>query len=98
MRGIRRTLGGAKTKKAPAVAAKMLGTVAMVPAGLAGIRDRALLLLGFAGAFRRSEPAALDMADIAETESGLLASRPAKQIRKVRALPSRWLAEILRAL
>jgi integrase len=33
---------------------------------------RALLLLGFAGAFRRSELVALDVADIAETSNGLL--------------------------
>jgi integrase len=33
--------------------------------------DRALLLLGFAGAFRRSELVALDVADIQEDEGGL---------------------------
>jgi site-specific recombinase XerD len=38
---------------------------------LAGLRDRALLLLGFAGAFRRSELVALDVADVEETEAGL---------------------------
>ena len=31
------------------------------PEGLKGLRDRALLLLGFAGAFRRSELVALDV-------------------------------------
>jgi len=72
MRGIRRTLGGAKSKKAPAVAAKMLRMVAEVPTGIAGLRDRALLLLGFAGAFRRSELVALDVADVTENETGLL--------------------------
>jgi len=72
MRGIRRTFGGARNKKAPAVAAKMLGMVATAPDSLAGLRDRALLLLGFAGAFRRSELVALDVADIEETETGLL--------------------------
>jgi site-specific recombinase XerD len=46
--------------------------VALAPPGLKGLRDRALLLLGFAGAFRRSELVALDVADIAETEAGLL--------------------------
>jgi site-specific recombinase XerD len=46
--------------------------VALAPEGLKGVRDRALLLLGFAGAFRRSELVALDVADIAETETGLL--------------------------
>jgi site-specific recombinase XerD len=39
---------------------------------LSGLRDRALLLTGFAGAFRRSELVALDVADILETEAGLL--------------------------
>jgi site-specific recombinase XerD len=37
-----------------------------------GLRDRALLLLGFAGAFRRSELVALDVDDLRETEGGLL--------------------------
>src|SRR5258708_34873707 len=72
MQDIRRTLGGARNKKAPAGAAKMVGMVATAPDSFAGLRDRALLLLGFAGAFRRSELVALDVADIAETETGLL--------------------------
>jgi site-specific recombinase XerD len=71
MRGIRRTFGNARIRKAPAVAAKMLGMVAAGPVNLAGLRDRALLLLGFAGTFRRSELVALDVADIEETEAGL---------------------------
>jgi site-specific recombinase XerD len=71
MRGIRRTLGSAKVRKAPAVAAKMLGMVGVASDNLAGLRDRALLLLGFAGAFRRSELVALDVADVEETEAGL---------------------------
>ena len=45
---------------------------ALAPDRLTGLRDRALLLLGFAGAFRRSELVALDVADIEETETGLL--------------------------
>jgi site-specific recombinase XerD len=40
------------------------------PDGLKGLRDRALLLFGFAGAFRRSELVALDVADLEETEDG----------------------------
>jgi integrase len=50
----------------------MLGMVATAPEGLAGLGDRALLLIGFGGALRRSELVALDVADIAETETGLL--------------------------
>ena len=38
---------------------------------LVALRDRALLLLGFAGAFRRSELVALDVADIEEVTEGL---------------------------
>jgi integrase len=38
---------------------------------LGDLRDRALLLLGFAGAFRRSELVALDREDIEETNDGL---------------------------
>ena len=72
LRGIRRTFGGAKVRKAPAVAVEFHSMVAMAPEGLTGLRDRALLLLGFAGAFRRSELVALDLADIEETETGLL--------------------------
>jgi site-specific recombinase XerD len=71
MRGIRRTIGSAKTRKAPALAAKMLGMVATAPDTLAGLRDRALLLLGFAGAFRRSELVALNVTDVEESEAGL---------------------------
>jgi site-specific recombinase XerD len=71
MRGIRRTLGTARVRKAPAVAGKMLGMVATAPDKLAGLRDRALLLIGFGGALRRSELVALDVADISETETGL---------------------------
>ena len=56
LRGIRRTVGTAKARKAPAVADKVRAMVTLAPESLTGLRDRALLLLGFAGAFRRSEP------------------------------------------
>jgi site-specific recombinase XerD len=72
LRGIRRTFGGAKVRKSPAIAAKVQAMVALAPDRLTGLRDRALLLLGFAGALRRSELVALDVADIEETETGLL--------------------------
>src|SRR6201984_2880398 len=72
LRGIRRTVGTAKARKAPAVADKVRAMVALAPESLAGLRDRALLLLGFAGAFRRSELVAVDVADVAETKPGLL--------------------------
>jgi site-specific recombinase XerD len=71
VRGIRRTLGTAKTKKAPATAERLLAMAANTGLGLKGLRDRALLLLGFAGAFRRSELVALNLEDIEETPDGM---------------------------
>jgi integrase len=41
------------------------------PDTLIGLRDRALLLVGFAGAFRRSELVALDVEDLEFTEDGM---------------------------
>jgi len=71
MRGIRRTTGTAKTCKAPVTADKMRAMAAEAPNGLIGLRDRALLLLGFAGAFRRSELVALNVSDLTECEGGM---------------------------
>jgi site-specific recombinase XerD len=42
-----------------------------LPAGLIGHRDRALLLLGFAGGFRRSELVALTVAELTFVREGL---------------------------
>jgi len=70
--GIRRVKGTAQTRKAPAVTAEVRRMVETLPTGLAGARDRALLLLGFAGAFRRSELVSLDLADVASTRDGLV--------------------------
>ena len=71
LRGIRRTIGVAKAKKAPALADEMKTMVGTCPNSLAGKRDRALLLLGFAGAFRRSELVALDVEHIQAAAGGL---------------------------
>jgi site-specific recombinase XerD len=71
MRGIRRSIGAAPVKKAPATVERILTMVPIADGRLATIRDRALLLLGFAGAFRRSELVALDVADIEEMTEGL---------------------------
>jgi integrase len=71
LRGIRRTLGTARLRKAPATAARAKAMARSVPDSLIGIRDRTILLLGFAGAFRRSELVALDVADIESSDEGL---------------------------
>ena len=71
LRGIRRTAGSAPARKAPATADKVLAMVGKAGTDMKGRRDRALLLLGFAGAFRRSELVALDIADLEFCDSGL---------------------------
>lgn len=71
-RGIRRTFGTASEGKAPARTVEMRAMVATLDDTLAGTRDRALLLVGFAGALRRSELVALDVADVVENGDGLV--------------------------
>lgn len=70
--GIRRKLGTAPSQKAPALRDDLSRMLAALPATLAGTRDRALLLLGYAGAFRRSELVSLDVADLRFTSDGLV--------------------------
>jgi site-specific recombinase XerD len=72
LRGIRRTLGTAKIRKTPATSEKVIAMVTTSGrADLKGKRDRALILLGFAGAFRRSELVALDVEHLEFCDSGL---------------------------
>ena len=71
VRGIRRAFGTASTKKTPATADRIMAMAPVANTGLGNLRDRALLLLGFAGALRRSELVALDIDDIEESEEGL---------------------------
>lgn len=71
LRGIRRTKGTAPAKKAPATAGTVRQMAEAFPASLRGLRDRALVLMGFAGAFRRSELAGLTVEDVREDERGL---------------------------
>ena len=69
--GIRRAKGTAQKGKAPARTQEVRAMVATCRDGLLGTRDRALLLLGFAGAFRRSELVGLDVADLDFGRDGL---------------------------
>jgi site-specific recombinase XerD len=71
VRGIRRTIGIAPVKKTAVTSDRLLAMVALQDQTRAALRDRALLLLGFAGAFRRSELVALDVEDVTETTQGL---------------------------
>jgi len=71
LRGIRHTHGSAQRQVAPAVKEDVLAMVANLH-GMKGIRDKALLLIGFAGAFRRSELVSLTVADIEQAKQGLV--------------------------
>jgi integrase len=72
LKGIRRTLGTAQRTKAPLLTADVRRMLEALPDNLLGCRDRALLLLGFAGGFRRSELAALDVEDVLKNDDGLV--------------------------
>ena len=72
MAGIRRMKGTAQTGKTPILVDDLRRMLAGLPGNLLGVRDRVLLLIGFCGAFRRSELVALDAADVAVTREGLV--------------------------
>jgi integrase len=71
MQGVRRAKGTAPAAKAAAVTQDIRAMVDTLPDGPLGVRDRALILLGFAGAFRRSELVALDREDVTISSDGV---------------------------
>jgi site-specific recombinase XerD len=72
LKGIRRSIGTAQEGKAPLLTSDIRRIVACCPETLSGLRDRALVLLGSAGAFRRSELAAIDCVHLSFTKDGLV--------------------------
>lgn len=70
--GIRREKGIAQEHKKPALTKHIRLMVARLPETLLGARDRALLLLGFSGAMRRSELVGLEVSDVAQADEGLV--------------------------
>jgi site-specific recombinase XerD len=73
MAGIRRQKGTAQIGKRPLAIADLRGLVTALDSGrILDVRDRALLLAGFAGAFRRSELVGLDVADLQFHSAGLI--------------------------
>ncbi|MGH9011278.1 MAG: site-specific integrase [Acidimicrobiia bacterium] len=70
--GIRRVHGTAADGAAPLTVGLVRRVVDALPSDLAGHRDRALLLVGFAGALRRSELVVLDVADVEDRHEGLV--------------------------
>jgi len=77
--GIRREAarrGELPRKKVAATAAILRQILAPIPADLRGLRDRAILLVGFAGALRRAELAAIRAEHLEKTEHGLRLTLP----------------------
>ncbi len=72
VQGLRREVGTAPTRKRPVMVADLKRILAELPDSLLGKRDRALLLVGFSGAFRRSELVGLNAGDIEKTDAGLI--------------------------
>ena len=70
--GIRREKGTAQAHKKPVLTKHVRAMVDHLPHNLLGVRDRALILLGFAGAMRRSELVGIDVTDVAMTDEGLV--------------------------
>jgi len=71
LRRYSRSRGTAANKKEPLLVERLPALLMAMPDDLAAARDRALLLLGYAGAFRRSELVALDVEQLRFSKPGL---------------------------
>lgn len=71
MQGIRRKRGRPPKQAAPLLKSDVLRLVRGLK-GIRGIRDKAMLLIGFAAALRRSELVSLDVADLEFVAEGLV--------------------------
>ena len=71
LHGIQRVAGSEQRRVAPVLLRDVRAMVQSL-AGLKGTRDKALLLLGFAGAFRRSELVAIRVEDVCFVDEGMV--------------------------
>ena len=72
-RGIKRVEGEAQRQATPLLTSDLQQVLGALGDDPRGVRDRAILLLGFAGAFRRSELVALDRSDLEFVRGGVVA-------------------------
>ena len=72
LRGIKRTRGVAQREAKPLLREDLFLVLDAMGEGVKDARDRALLLIGFAGGFRRSEIVGLDCDDIERVRQGLI--------------------------
>lgn len=76
LRGVRRLHGRPQRRVAPLRVEHLSAIVSVLGGSTRDVRDRALLLIGFAGAFRRSELSAVDCNWIERTEQGIVITLP----------------------
>jgi integrase len=74
MRGIRRTRGSVQRQAKPLLRDDLFLVLDHMVDDIRAARDRALLLIGFAGGFRRSEIVGLNVEDIESVRQGLIIS------------------------
>lgn len=72
LKGLRRTVVAPIVKKAALSPGQLRAMLRKVAPGMRGTRDRAMLLIGFAGGLRRSELAALDVSDVRFVPEGVV--------------------------
>lgn len=72
LRGIRRVHGAAQRQVDPLLREDVLAVIDSLPPTFKAVRDRALLLVGFAGALRRSELVGLNVEDVKFVPEGLI--------------------------
>ena len=72
LRGLRRKQGTAQKQAKPLLKDELFVVLDAMGDSTKDVRDRALLLLGFAGGFRRSELVGLDVADIEIVRQGII--------------------------
>jgi integrase len=72
LRGIRRERGSAQRQAKPLLRDDLFNVLAAMRNDLKAIRDRALLLIGFAGGFRRSELVAVNCTDVERVRQGVI--------------------------
>lgn len=72
LRGIRNTFGTEQRRVAPAMRDELVAMIDRIEDSIAGTRDKALLLIGFSAALRRSELAALTIDRLHFDRRGLL--------------------------
>ncbi len=76
LRGIRRAHGRPQRRAAALTTERIAAIVASLGDSIRDARDRALLLIGFAGAFRRSELSRIDCKSIERTPRGIVITIP----------------------